>query len=176
MTQQVLLSYFPPRRAATALSVNDNNRCCGQRCGKVLRLLPRRRWWVLSASRTDGLGECFRSASTVLLKAFQIVQGLLGIFVILSLVFKRHRESPKRPWRIWFAVPFGPSILMLTRIQRLFDVSKQVAGQMFIHVANLLVAGLSSHHDLSNACVSYFLNILIDTTLGEHRAASSIHS
>jgi len=32
----------------------------------------------------------------------QIVQGLLGIFVLLSLVYKRHRETPKRPWRIWF--------------------------------------------------------------------------
>lgn len=34
--------------------------------------------------------------------AIQIVQGLMGVLVILSLVYKRHRESPKRPWRIWF--------------------------------------------------------------------------
>lgn len=62
-----------------------------------------------------------------------IVQGLLGILVILSLVspfggvadvhhsskyqvYKRHRESPKRPWRIW-----------------LFDVAKQLCGQIFVH-------------------------------------------
>ncbi|KAF8165630.1 vacuolar membrane protein-domain-containing protein [Crassisporium funariophilum] len=78
-----------------------------------------------------------------------IVQGLLGVFVILSLVLKRHRESPKRPWRIW-----------------LFDVSKQVVGQMFVHVANLLLSGFFSQHDSGNACVSYFLHILIDTTFG----------
>jgi len=47
-------------------------------------------------------------ASIGLLTMIKIVQGLLGIFVILSLVFKRHRESPKRPWRIWFAAPSGP--------------------------------------------------------------------
>lgn len=78
-----------------------------------------------------------------------IVQGLLGILVLLSLVYKRHRETPKRPWRIW-----------------LFDVSKQVVGQMFVHTANLLAAGLVSHHTDGNACVNYFLNILIDTTFG----------
>ncbi|KAK7470301.1 hypothetical protein VKT23_001732 [Stygiomarasmius scandens] len=78
-----------------------------------------------------------------------IVQGLMGILVILSLLYKRHRESPKRPWKIW-----------------LFDVSKQVVGQMFVHGVNVLVSDLVSHIDASNACVSYFLNILVDTTLG----------
>ncbi|KDR84044.1 hypothetical protein GALMADRAFT_55406 [Galerina marginata CBS 339.88] len=78
-----------------------------------------------------------------------IVQGLMGLFVILSLVFKRHRETPKRPWRIW-----------------LFDVSKQIVGQLFVHGANLFVSDLASNHSSSNACVSYFLNILIDTTFG----------
>ncbi|CAK5262541.1 unnamed protein product [Mycena citricolor] len=79
----------------------------------------------------------------------QIVQGLLGILVILSLVLKRQREKPMRPWRIW-----------------LFDVSKQVIGQMFVHGVNVLISDLVSHHTSNNACVSYFLNILIDTTLG----------
>lgn len=49
---------------------------------------------------------------------------------------------------------------------RLFDVSKQVVGQMFVHGVNVLVSHLISHHSSANACVSYFLNILIDTTLG----------
>jgi hypothetical protein len=31
----------------------------------------------------------------------QVVQGVLGVLVILSLVYKRHRETPMRPWRIW---------------------------------------------------------------------------
>ncbi|KAJ7126427.1 vacuolar membrane protein-domain-containing protein [Mycena crocata] len=77
------------------------------------------------------------------------VQGLMGVLVILSLVYKRHREKPMRPWRIW-----------------LFDVSKQVVGQMFIHGFNVLISDLVSHHSSNNACVSYFLNILIDTTIG----------
>ncbi|KAJ7213718.1 vacuolar membrane protein-domain-containing protein [Mycena haematopus] len=77
------------------------------------------------------------------------VQALMGVLVILSLVYKRHREKPMRPWRIW-----------------LFDVSKQVFGQMFVHVFNVLISSLVSHHSANNACVSYFLNILIDTTLG----------
>lgn len=51
---------------------------------------------------------------------------------------------------------------------RLFDVSKQVVGQLFVHGANILVSDVVAHHSSSNACVFYFLNILIDTTLGEH--------
>ncbi|KAJ7734029.1 vacuolar membrane protein-domain-containing protein [Mycena maculata] len=77
------------------------------------------------------------------------VQALMGVLVILSLVYKRHREKPMRPWRIWF-----------------FDVSKQVVGQMWIHGVNVLISDLGSHHSTKNACVFYFLNILIDTTLG----------
>ncbi|KAJ7129271.1 vacuolar membrane protein-domain-containing protein [Mycena epipterygia] len=77
------------------------------------------------------------------------VQALMGVLVILSLVYKRHREKPMRPWRIW-----------------LFDVSKQVVGQLFVHLVNVLISDLVSHHSSNNACVFYFLNILIDTTLG----------
>jgi hypothetical protein len=51
---------------------------------------------------------------------------------------------------------------------RLFDVSKQVVGQMFVHGVNVLISDVGSHHSAGNACVYYFLNILIDTTLGEH--------
>ena len=38
---------------------------------------------------------------------------------------------------------------------------------MFIHSANLLVSGMASHRTSGNACISYFLNILIDTTIGK---------
>lgn len=31
----------------------------------------------------------------------QVTQGLMGVLVIASLIYKRHRESPRRPWRIW---------------------------------------------------------------------------
>ncbi|KDQ64450.1 hypothetical protein JAAARDRAFT_28080 [Jaapia argillacea MUCL 33604] len=78
-----------------------------------------------------------------------VVQALMGVLVILSLVYKRHREKPMRPWRIW-----------------LFDVSKQVFGQMFIHGVNVFISDFGAHHISGNACVYYFLNILIDTTFG----------
>lgn len=32
-----------------------------------------------------------------------VVQALMGLIVILSLVWKRNHESPRRPWRIWYA-------------------------------------------------------------------------
>ncbi|KAI6100172.1 vacuolar membrane protein-domain-containing protein [Pisolithus sp. B1] len=78
-----------------------------------------------------------------------VVQGLMGVLAILSLVYKRHRETHKRPWKIW-----------------LFDVSKQVIGQMFIHGLNVLISDFGSHRFSGNACTYYFLNILVDTTLG----------
>ncbi|KAF8213953.1 vacuolar membrane protein-domain-containing protein [Mycena galopus ATCC 62051] len=78
-----------------------------------------------------------------------IVQALMGVLVLLSLVYKRHREKPMRPWRIW-----------------LFDVSKQVVGQMWVHAFNVFISALVSHHSSNNACVSYFLNVLVDTTVG----------
>lgn len=34
--------------------------------------------------------------------AVQIVQALMGVLVVLSLLYKRHREKPKRPWKIWY--------------------------------------------------------------------------
>lgn len=51
-------------------------------------------------------------------------------------------------------------------LHRLFDVSKQVAGQMFVHGVNVLISGIVAHFSSGNACVLYFLNILLDTTLG----------
>ena len=50
---------------------------------------------------------------------------------------------------------------------RLFDVSKQVVGQMFVHGVNVLISDVVSHLSTANACVLYFLNILLDTTFGE---------
>ncbi|EJD48536.1 hypothetical protein AURDEDRAFT_112966 [Auricularia subglabra TFB-10046 SS5] len=78
-----------------------------------------------------------------------VVQGLLGVLVILSLVYKRHRETPKRKWRIW-----------------LFDVSKQVVGQIVVHVTNVGIASLVGHVKASNPCAQYFLHVGLDTTVG----------
>jgi hypothetical protein len=65
-------------------------------------------------------------------------------------------------------VHYCPLIDFGHKLYRLFDVSKQVVGQMFVHGVNLLVSDLTAHRSGGgNACVFYFLNILIDTTLGD---------
>ncbi|EJF62288.1 Vaculolar membrane protein-domain-containing protein [Dichomitus squalens] len=97
----------------------------------------------------DELPNVDRQSCKLLGPTALIVQALMGVLVILSLVYKRHRETPKRPWRIW-----------------LFDVSKQIVGQMFVHGVNVLISDVVAHMSTTNPCVLYFLNILIDTTLG----------
>lgn len=75
-----------------------------------------------SSSAPGPNGEC------ELLGPFAIlVQATLGLAAIMSLVFKRYRERPQRPLKIWF-----------------FDVSKQVFGSVLVHIANLLMSMLSS--------------------------------
>lgn len=82
-----------------------------------------------------------------------VIQCSMGALAILSLVVKRSYESPPRPWWIWF-----------------FDVSKQVFGALGLHMINLLLSILSSHSGEpdtdNNPCNWYFLNLLLDTTLG----------
>jgi hypothetical protein len=97
-----------------------------------------------------------------------LVQGALGALALLTLVWKRWRETPKRPWKIF-----------------IFDVSKQVLGSMLTHVINLTISMLSSV-DMANAaahvvhkageaaqdgqgrtpnpCSFYLLNLAIDVS------------
>lgn len=70
----------------------------------------------------DDKGECKLLGPFALL-----IQGALGALALLSLVYKRWRETPRRPIKIWS-----------------FDVSKQVLGSVFIHILNLLMSMLSS--------------------------------
>jgi len=106
-------------------------------------------------------GECS------LLGPFAIlVQGALGCMALLALVYKRWRERPQRPLKIW-----------------VFDVSKQVVGSVLVHIANLLMSMLSSGQftmklDASvavramnangkyrpNPCSFYLLNLAIDVS------------
>lgn len=76
------------------------------------------------------------------------IQAFLGLAVLGSLLAKRAREHPRRPWNIWT-----------------MDISKQVVGQAFIHGSNLLISDVTSHRG-ANACGVYVSNILIDTTIG----------
>lgn len=93
-----------------------------------------------------------------------IVQAALGGVALLTLVWKRYRETPKRPWKIFF-----------------FDVSKQVVGSMLTHVLNVGMSMIASvdltnqaqkvaasgkandeHGHSPNPCSFYLLNLGID--------------
>jgi len=97
----------------------------------------------------DG-GEC------KLLGPFALfIQGALGLLALLSLVFKRWRERPQRPVKVWA-----------------FDASKQVVGSALLHIANLLLSMLSSGQlnvkpdDYeANPCSFYLLNLAIDVRI-----------
>ncbi|KAI1147157.1 vacuolar membrane protein-domain-containing protein [Nemania diffusa] len=101
-----------------------------------------------------------------------LVQLGLGSLALLSLVYKRWRERPQRPVKIWF-----------------FDVSKQVFGSVLVHMANVFMSMLTSgrfsmelepitaqtvarllrREDVPyvpNPCSFYLLNLAIDTTIG----------
>ncbi|KAI1382183.1 vacuolar membrane protein-domain-containing protein [Hypoxylon crocopeplum] len=114
-----------------------------------------------------GEGECR------LLGPFALfVQLALGGLALLSLVYKRWRERPQRPVKIWF-----------------FDVSKQVFGSVLVHIANVFMSMLTSgrfsikldptsvqtaerflrrddDQYTPNPCSFYLLNLAIDTTVG----------
>ena len=111
----------------------------------------------------DGAGEC------QLLGPFALfIQGALGLLAMLSLVWKRYRERPQRPVKIWA-----------------FDVSKQIVGSVLVHVANLLMSMLSAgqftvkpkasgasgssdsrpdEQYRPNPCSFYLLNLAIDVS------------
>jgi STIMATE family len=110
----------------------------------------------------ENTGEC------QLLGPFAVlVQGALGLLALLSLVFKRWRERPQRPVKIWA-----------------FDASKQVFGSVLLHLANLLMSMFSAGEIQTtlakaaadkvgvtdkyqpNPCSFYLLNLAIDTTIG----------
>lgn len=97
-----------------------------------------------------------------------IIQAALGGLALLSLVFKRWRERPQRPVKIWF-----------------FDVSKQVFGSVLVHIANIFMSMLTSgrfsvqvepgkpgrllardDEYVPNPCSFYLLNLAIDVSIG----------
>ncbi|RFU76111.1 vaculolar membrane [Trichoderma arundinaceum] len=98
-----------------------------------------------------------------------VVQAALGGLAMLSLVYKRWREHPQRPVKVWF-----------------FDVSKQVFGSVLVHMSNIFMSMLTSGRFsikvgpavaerlmargddgyVPNPCSFYLLNLAIDTTVG----------
>ncbi|KAI8385701.1 vacuolar membrane protein-domain-containing protein [Blakeslea trispora] len=98
--------------------------------------------------------EADSEAGCQLLDSFAIfVQIVLASLAFSTLYIKRQRESPQRPLLIW-----------------LLDVSKQLIGGGIVHTLNIVASHLFGKslegEPQSNPCVWYFLNILIDTTLG----------
>jgi hypothetical protein len=110
----------------------------------------------------ENTGEC------KLLGPFAVlVQAALGALALLSLVFKRWRERPQRPVKVWA-----------------FDASKQVVGSILLHLANLVMSmfsageiqttlGQAAANQVAatakyqpNPCSFYLLNLAIDTTIG----------
>lgn len=92
-------------------------------------------------------------AKCELLGPFAIfVQASLGAIAILSLFYKRYIERPRRPLKIWF-----------------FDVSKQLFGAVIVHFLNIAMSaesGPAISGQATSPCTWYFLNVLLDTTIG----------
>ena len=78
-----------------------------------------------------------------------IIQFFLLLLSFSTLIYKRHIETPKRPWKIWG-----------------FDVGKQLCGGFFVHFANIGVSEYILNTSGSDECAWYFLNFFIDCTLG----------
>ena len=123
---------------------------------------------ALSAAPTGkGSGSGEENGECQLLGPFAIfIQAALGGLALLSLVFKRWRERPQRPVKIWA-----------------FDVSKQVVGSILLHLANLLMSMLSSgqltvspsasNGYTANPCSFYLLNLAIDVRVPDPISAVS---
>jgi hypothetical protein len=105
-----------------------------------------------AAPGNNGNGDC------KLVGPFAIfVQGALGALALLVLVYKRWKERPQRPVKIWA-----------------FDVSKQVTGSVLLHLLNLLMSIFSSgqaersmkdgEKKAENPCSFYLLNLAIDVS------------
>lgn len=70
--------------------------------------------------------------------------------VLTTLLIKRHRERPRRPWNVWF-----------------LDVSKQAISAAAGHTCGLLIAIIAHHYSRgSSECGWYLVVYSIDTTLG----------
>ncbi|RDA87311.1 hypothetical protein CP532_2655 [Ophiocordyceps camponoti-leonardi (nom. inval.)] len=132
---------------------------------------------IMSSTSTTAQSQESQQGECRLLGSFALlVQAALGALALLSLVYKRWRERPQRPVKIWF-----------------FDVSKQVFGSVLVHVANIFMSMLTSgrfniirpepavaatqrlmmrsvaqdsESYAPNPCSFYLLNLAIDTTVG----------
>jgi hypothetical protein len=79
-----------------------------------------------------------------------LIQAILGAAAFSVLILKRYIEKPRRPWKIWF-----------------YDVAKQIISSLFLHLFNLIISAvLSDDENEADACVWYFVTVVLDCTLG----------
>ncbi len=79
-----------------------------------------------------------------------LIQAILGAAAFSILIVKRYVEKPRRPWKIWF-----------------YDVAKQIISSLVLHLFNLIISAvLSSDEKDADACVWYFVTVVLDCTLG----------
>eukprot|EP00922_Rhytidocystis_sp_ex-Travisia-forbesii_P032296 GHVS01048016.1.p1 GENE.GHVS01048016.1~~GHVS01048016.1.p1 ORF type:complete len:374 (+),score=86.96 GHVS01048016.1:66-1124(+) len=101
-----------------------------------------------AAAAADGGAAATQSCA--LLEGFGILIQLALAFLCFSmLVLKRQRERPRRSWSVF-----------------LLDSSKQLTGAFTIHILNLVFASLLSEHHGGDECNWYWINIVVDCTLG----------
>ncbi|CCF59646.1 hypothetical protein KAFR_0H02370 [Kazachstania africana CBS 2517] len=86
------------------------------------------------------------------------IQLLMGLLVVAVLLLKRNYEYPRRKLIVWT-----------------YDTTKQIGGSFVIHVLNLGISILKKQNllvrsggskDNNEQCDWYFLNLLMDTTVG----------
>ena len=79
-----------------------------------------------------------------------LIQAILGAAAFSVLILKRYLEKPRRPWKIWF-----------------YDVAKQIISSLVLHLFNLIISAvLSDDENDADACVWYFVTVVLDCTLG----------
>mmetsp|Transcript_12770 Transcript_12770/g.37185 ORF Transcript_12770/g.37185 Transcript_12770/m.37185 type:complete len:249 (+) Transcript_12770:128-874(+) len=78
-----------------------------------------------------------------------LVQGLLFLVVVCILVYKKVNEGAQRTW-----------------FEFCLDSSKQCMGAGWIHVLNLAFATIMAQYSRGDECEWYWVNIMIDTTVG----------
>ncbi|CCE89963.1 uncharacterized protein TDEL_0A06310 [Torulaspora delbrueckii] len=87
-----------------------------------------------------------------------VIQVLMGTAAVASLLIKRNHEHPRRKMIVW-----------------MYDVAKQISGALGIHFINLALSVVKrggprmfngNDNDDDSECDWYFLNLLLDTTIG----------
>eukprot|EP00921_Rhytidocystis_pertsovi_P020127 GHVQ01031927.1.p1 GENE.GHVQ01031927.1~~GHVQ01031927.1.p1 ORF type:complete len:250 (+),score=28.53 GHVQ01031927.1:173-922(+) len=76
-------------------------------------------------------------------------QGALALLCFSTLILKRYRELPRRPWTVF-----------------ILDSSKQLTGAFTIHLLNLFFARVLSDAHTGDPCNWYWINIMVDCSLG----------